>query len=130
MWSSGPAGATPAKFQRGPAAGTVGDGRGSVMGLLGTGFGRSPGRWGSWRTRVTAAAAAGRGMPVSSEPPAGARELAARSTTAEGRGGPRTVARSWKSVGSGSAAAAMERGGRARSCGRRSGTRGEGDHPL
>jgi hypothetical protein len=35
MWSSGPAGAAPAKFRRGPAVGTVGDGRGSVLGLLG-----------------------------------------------------------------------------------------------
>jgi hypothetical protein len=34
-----------------------------VLGLLGTGFDRSPGRWGSWRSCATAVAAASRGMP-------------------------------------------------------------------
>jgi hypothetical protein len=86
------------QFRRGPAAGLAGDVRGVVLGWLGTGFGRSPGRWGSWRSRATVAAAAGRGMPCSGEPPAGARELAVRSTTVEGRGGLRTVARLRKSV--------------------------------
>jgi hypothetical protein len=87
-----------AQFRRGPVAGLAGDVHGVVLGWLGTCFGRSPWRWGSWRSRATAAAAAGRGMPGSGEPPAEARELAVRSTTVEGRGGPRTVDRPRKSV--------------------------------
>jgi hypothetical protein len=54
---------------------------------------------GSWRSRATAAAAASRGMPGSGELPAGARERTVRSTPIEGRGGPRTVARPRKLVG-------------------------------
>jgi hypothetical protein len=118
------------KIRPSPTAGSARGVRGVVLGLRGTGFGRSPGRWGSWQSRVTAAAAAGRGMPGSGEPPAGARELAARSTVVEGR----LVLGRWLDRGSqwerSSAAAAMEPGGGARSGGRRSCTRGEGSLPL
>jgi hypothetical protein len=51
------------------------------------------------RSRAAAAAAASRGMPGSSEPPAGAFELAARSAPVEARGDPGTVARPRKLVG-------------------------------
>jgi hypothetical protein len=37
--------------------GRSGTGRGAVLGLLGTGFDRSPRRWGSWRSRAAVAAA-------------------------------------------------------------------------
>jgi hypothetical protein len=94
-----PAGGGPAKIRRSPAAGSAGNARGAVLGLLGTGFDRSPRRWGSWRSRAKAAAAASRGMPGSGELPAGARERTARSTPVEGRGGHRTVARPRKLVG-------------------------------
>jgi hypothetical protein len=47
------------------------DGRGAVLGLLGAGFDRSPGRWGSRRSRAAAALAASRGTPGSSEVEAG-----------------------------------------------------------
>jgi hypothetical protein len=48
-----------------------GDGRGAVLGLLGAGFDRSPGRWGSRRSRAAAAAAASCGAPSSGEVEAG-----------------------------------------------------------
>jgi hypothetical protein len=54
MWSSGPAGAASAKFRRGPAAGTVGDERGSVLGLLGFDLG----------ARLWARGCRGAGTPV------------------------------------------------------------------
>jgi hypothetical protein len=67
----GAVGAAPAKFRRGPAAGLVGEWRGAVLGLLGTEFDRSPGRWGSRRSRAAAAAAASCGAPSSGEVEAG-----------------------------------------------------------
>jgi hypothetical protein len=48
-----------------------GDGHGAVLGLLGTGFDRSPGRWGSWLSRAAETVAASRGTPGSSEVEAG-----------------------------------------------------------
>jgi hypothetical protein len=51
------AGAAPAKFRRGPAAGLAGDVHGVVLGWLGTGLGRS---WG-WRWPVAGRAAAPNG---------------------------------------------------------------------
>jgi hypothetical protein len=51
--------------------GTVVDGCGSVLGLLGAGFDRSPGRWESRRSRAAAAATASRGALGSGEVEAG-----------------------------------------------------------
>jgi hypothetical protein len=87
MWSSGPAGAAPARFRRGMAVGTVVDGRGAVLGLLGAGFDRSPGWWGSRWSRAAVAAAANRGTPGSGEVEAGDNGWGASVACVGARGG-------------------------------------------
>jgi hypothetical protein len=86
------AGGGPAKIRRSPAAGSAGDGRGAVLGLLGTGFDQSPGRWGSWRSRTKTAAAASRGMPGSGETEVNAGQPVVVVALVNARGGVGTVA--------------------------------------